>query len=193
MDHAPDEQPFEAPVAPVAPVAPIDQPPVVPADLDPAPADPVPLPDHDPIFAEIPDIAPILPDPVLMFDDHAPFATHIDPRYADTHNGWVDDDDYPPYIYHRGHTYIPAVAAGCFESSSLELERTPRPPPCHCQTPFATPPAPLPLPPDSDVRFLTPEQQIAYLLRVIHALEEDWVRLRRLIFFSPPPPPPPSA
>ncbi|KAJ0735107.1 hypothetical protein HanPI659440_Chr11g0428261 [Helianthus annuus] len=100
MDHAPDEQPFVAPVAAVAPVAlvaPIDQPPVAPADLDPAPADPVPLPDHDPIFAEIPDIAPILPNPVLMFD-HAPFATLIDPRYADTHNGWVDDDDYPPYV-----------------------------------------------------------------------------------------------
>ncbi|KAJ0600888.1 hypothetical protein HanIR_Chr03g0122161 [Helianthus annuus] len=101
MDHAPEEQPFEAPLAPVAPaapVAPIDQPPVVHADLDLAPVDPVPLPDHDPIFDEIPDIAPILPDPVLMFDDYAPFATHIDPRYADTHNGWVDDDDYPPYV-----------------------------------------------------------------------------------------------
>ncbi|KAM0055290.1 hypothetical protein Hdeb2414_s0006g00204431 [Helianthus debilis subsp. tardiflorus] len=98
MDHAPDEQPFEAPVALAAPVAPIEQPPVVAADLGLAPTDPVPSLGHDPIFAEIYDIAPILPDLVLMFDDHALFAASIDTRYADTHNGWVDVDDYPPYV-----------------------------------------------------------------------------------------------
>ncbi|XP_021971605.1 proline-rich protein 36-like [Helianthus annuus] len=42
--------------------------------------------------------API-PDPVPVLYDRAPFAAHIDPRYADTHNGWIDDDDdYPPFV-----------------------------------------------------------------------------------------------
>ncbi|KAJ0586106.1 hypothetical protein HanHA89_Chr05g0208181 [Helianthus annuus] len=72
-----------------------------------------------------------------------------------------------------------------------ELERTPRPPPCRCQSPFATPPAPLGLHPDSDVRFLTTDQQIAYLLRGVHALEEELAHLRRLVLTPPPPPPPP--
>ncbi|XP_022014924.1 uncharacterized protein LOC110914439 [Helianthus annuus] len=33
-----------------------------------------------------------------MFDS-APFATHIDQRYAHTNNGWIDDnDDFPPFM-----------------------------------------------------------------------------------------------
>ncbi|MFS7966317.1 hypothetical protein Hanom_Chr09g00772401 [Helianthus anomalus] len=63
-----------------------------------------------------------------------------------------------------------------------ELERIPRPTPCHCQSPFSTPPAPFPLHLDSDVHFLTPEQQITYLLRIVHALEEDWVPKFSYIF-----------
>ncbi|XP_022003754.1 proline-rich protein 36-like [Helianthus annuus] len=273
--------------------------------------DPLPEPDHvDPpvmaphvvdapvIVPPVSDVliadAPVLAPPVV---NHAPFATHVDPRYADTRNGWIEDnDDYPPFVLpvtpptaptfapldipqfhphtsdvHRtdlpitflqdippprpgegpstgphdhmppttaafpfmpsftpaAHTTSPFVPSGepflwtspnvmplsdpyhpfhvgyttediltslQLQQDALsrrvgELERTPRPPPCHCQTPFAAPHAPLLLPPDSDIRFLTSEQQAPYLLRVIHALEEDWVRLRRLIFFPPPPPP----
>ncbi|MFS7939990.1 hypothetical protein Hanom_Chr05g00458391 [Helianthus anomalus] len=73
-----------------------------------------------------------------------------------------------------------------------ELERAQRPP-CRCQTPFSAPHPPRPLSPDSDVRFLTSEQQIAYLLRACRSLEQDWLHMRRLLYSRFPPPPPPSA
>ncbi|XP_022007846.1 WASH complex subunit 1-like [Helianthus annuus] len=45
-------------------------------------------------------VAP-LPDPVPLEPDHALFATHIDPRYAHTQNGWIDaDDELPPFPPH---------------------------------------------------------------------------------------------
>ncbi|XP_035830125.1 proline-rich protein 36-like [Helianthus annuus] len=51
-----------------------------------------------PLLIEDPVVAPF-PDPVLVLFDRAPFATHVDPRYADTRNGWIDDDDdYPPFV-----------------------------------------------------------------------------------------------
>ncbi|XP_022009129.1 calphotin-like [Helianthus annuus] len=319
-EFIPDDQPLEAPVVPIDQF--LDGPAdfeMAFVDLEPVVApEPVIAPDpvlvHDPVLMDAPTIAPPivdipivappvadvpiadapLPDPVPAFVDRAPFTTHIDPRYADTRNGWIeDDDDYPPFVLpvtppvapisapinvapHFPHvsdihrtdlpitflqdippphpregssrqqpTFVPPMSSAVPFMSQLprttspfvplgepflwsspnvmplsdpyhpfhvgyttddilispqlqqdalsrrvrELERIPRPPPCHCQTPFATPPAPLPLPPDSDIRFLTPEQQIAYLLCVIHALEEDWVHMRRLIFFPPPPPP----
>ncbi|MFS8008054.1 hypothetical protein Hanom_Chr14g01268171 [Helianthus anomalus] len=52
------------------------------------------------------------------------------------------------------------------------MERAQRPP-CRRQTPFSASRPPRPLSPDSDVRFLTSEQQIAYLLRVCRSLEQD--------------------
>ncbi|KAJ0577110.1 hypothetical protein HanIR_Chr05g0232141 [Helianthus annuus] len=52
----------------------------------------VPLLIEDPIVAA-------LPDPVPVLFDRAPFATHLDLRYAHTRNGWIDDDDdYPPFV-----------------------------------------------------------------------------------------------
>ncbi|XP_021985565.1 early nodulin-75-like [Helianthus annuus] len=85
---------------------------------------PDPALEHDPVHDDAPAIAPLvddipiaylpvvapplvddpvvdapLPDPVSVLFDRAPFAAHIDPRYADTRNGWIDDDgDYPPYV-----------------------------------------------------------------------------------------------
>ncbi|XP_022032536.1 proline-rich protein 36-like [Helianthus annuus] len=67
-----------------------------------------PLVDDIPV-ADLPVVAPpvvddpvvdtLIPDPVPALIDRAPFAAHIDPRYADTHNGWIDDDDdYPPFV-----------------------------------------------------------------------------------------------
>ncbi|XP_035832836.1 proline-rich protein 36-like [Helianthus annuus] len=44
-----------------------------------------------------PIVAP-LPDPVSLEPEHALFATHIDPRYAHTQNGWIDSDDELPPI-----------------------------------------------------------------------------------------------
>ncbi|KAF5768906.1 hypothetical protein HanXRQr2_Chr14g0642011 [Helianthus annuus] len=119
------DQPLEAPVAPIDPL--FDIPADFDMDLvDPKPVmapEPVvapdPAPEHDPILdnapafappiADLPVVAPPvvddpivdapLPDPVPALVDRAPFASHIDPRYADTCNGWIeDDDDYPPFV-----------------------------------------------------------------------------------------------
>ncbi|KAJ0599311.1 hypothetical protein HanIR_Chr03g0103441 [Helianthus annuus] len=104
----------------------------------------------------------------------------------------------PYHPFHVGYTTEDILASLQLQQDALscriqELERAPRLP-CHCQTPFAAPHTPRPLSPDSDVRFLTSEQQIAYLLRVCRALEEDWMHMRHLLFSRfPPPPPPPSA
>ncbi|XP_021991434.1 proline-rich receptor-like protein kinase PERK2 [Helianthus annuus] len=80
----------------------------------------------------------------------------------------------------------------------LELELTPRPPPCPCQStfvpphlsssPFAHPPAPSHFP-GVDARSLTIEQQISFLLRRVYEREEELAHVRSLLF-SPPPPPP---
>ncbi|XP_021985849.1 proline-rich extensin-like protein EPR1 [Helianthus annuus] len=83
-----------------------DVPAVAPPDMG-APAI-APLVDDIPI-ADFPLVAPPLvddpvvdaplPDTVPALIDRAPFAAHIDPRYADTRNGWIeDDDDYPPFV-----------------------------------------------------------------------------------------------
>ncbi|XP_022030944.1 SH3 domain-containing protein C23A1.17-like [Helianthus annuus] len=105
IEFVPDEPPFEAPIIPD------DQLFDIPADLEYAPADPEPeivpepipahdpLPVHDPIPADVPISAPPLPDPIPVLVDRAPFATHVDPRYVHTRNGWIeDDDDYPPFV-----------------------------------------------------------------------------------------------
>ncbi|MFS8018889.1 hypothetical protein Hanom_Chr15g01397411 [Helianthus anomalus] len=88
-----------------APVFPYDQHLDVPADHEPAPADPEPeiapelvlahdpLPVHDTIPIDVPVVAPPvvdvlvvapLPDPILVLIDRARFATHVVPRYAHT-------------------------------------------------------------------------------------------------------------
>ncbi|XP_022024981.1 magnetosome-associated protein MamJ-like [Helianthus annuus] len=83
-----------------------DAPAVAPPDMG-APTI-APLVDDIPI-ADLPVIAPPLVDdpvvdiplldPVPALPDRAPFAARIDPRYADTRNGWIeDDDDYPPFV-----------------------------------------------------------------------------------------------
>ena len=83
----------------------------------------------------------------------------------------------PYHPYHVGYSTEDILTSLMIQQEALtcriqELERAPRPP-CHCQTPFAAPHTPRPLSPDSDVCFLTSKQQIAYLLRVCRALEED--------------------
>ncbi|XP_021984960.1 vegetative cell wall protein gp1-like [Helianthus annuus] len=285
---------------------------------------PDPAPEHDPVHDDAPAIAPLvddipiadlpvvappvvddpfidapLPDPVPALVDRAPFASHIDPRYADTRNGWIEDDDaYPPSVlpvtppvapvsaptdiplfplhttdayrtnlpitflqdippprpgegssrqppvsvppvlsssfpfpsqfphvvppaapsfipssepflwttppvmplsdpylpFHVGYTTEDILASLQLQQDALsrriqELERAPRPP-CHGQTPYAAPHTPRPLYPDSDVRFLTSEQQITYVMRVCRALEEDWLHMRRMLFSRFPPLPP---
>ncbi|XP_035840199.1 proline-rich extensin-like protein EPR1 [Helianthus annuus] len=118
------DQPLEAPVAPIDPLfdIPADfdmdlvdpEPVMVPEAVvapDPAP-EPDPVPDDAPALvppiADLPILAPPvvdypivdapLPDPVPVLVDRASFAAHIDPRYADTRNGWIEDDDYPPFV-----------------------------------------------------------------------------------------------
>ncbi|XP_035840258.1 calphotin-like [Helianthus annuus] len=340
-----EEQPAEAPPAPVDPEpdivpehvlaldpvhedAPVFVPPVIDALAIPPPVVEIPVmaPLPDPVFAELPVIALLFPDSAPVHADHAPFATHIDPRYADTRNGWIEEDDYPPYVipvtpptapitapldiplfpphtkdvqrtdlpitflhdiplprpgegssrqpfghipfmsgdsqfippisypgfvppmsstvpvmsqfphttlpftsaphttypvsapmgepflwssphvmplsdpyhpFHVGYTTKDILTSLQLQQDALsrriqELERAPRPP-CHCQTPLAAPHAPFPSLPDSDIRFLPLDQQVAYLLCFAYALEEDLVHLRRLLFSHFPPPPPPSA
>uniref|UniRef100_A0A251UD90 Uncharacterized protein n=3 Tax=Helianthus annuus TaxID=4232 RepID=A0A251UD90_HELAN len=55
-----------------------------------------------PIQADIPaepDVVAPFPDPVPLEPDHALFAAHVDPQYADTRNGWIEaDDDVPPFV-----------------------------------------------------------------------------------------------
>ncbi|KAJ0831953.1 hypothetical protein HanPSC8_Chr15g0673131 [Helianthus annuus] len=313
---------------PVHEDAPVFVPPVIDALAIPPPVVEIPVmaPLPDPVFAELPVIALLFPDSAPVHADHAPFATHIDPRYADTRNGWIEEDDYPPYVipvtpptapitapldiplfpphtkdvqrtdlpitflhdiplprpgegssrqpfghipfmsgdsqfippisypgfvppmsstvpvmsqfphttlpftsaphttypvsapmgepflwssphvmplsdpyhpFHVGYTTKDILTSLQLQQDALsrriqELERAPRPP-CHCQTPLAAPHAPFPSLPDSDIRFLPLDQQVAYLLCFAYALEEDLVHLRRLLFSHFPPPPPPSA
>ncbi|XP_022024210.1 uncharacterized protein LOC110924516 [Helianthus annuus] len=94
------DQPLEEPVAPIDPL--FDD----PADFDMDFVDaklavaPEPIIAPDPALEHDPDpvVAPF-PAPMPVLFDRAPFATHVDPRYADTRNGWIDnDDDYPPFV-----------------------------------------------------------------------------------------------
>ncbi|XP_021995799.1 vegetative cell wall protein gp1-like [Helianthus annuus] len=74
----------------------VDMPDIAPPVIV-APVELPPIPDAPVIDAPI--IAPVVPVSAPVHADHAPFASHIDPRYADTHNGWIeDDDDYPPFV-----------------------------------------------------------------------------------------------
>ncbi|KAJ0879981.1 hypothetical protein HanRHA438_Chr10g0457711 [Helianthus annuus] len=44
-------------------------------------------------------VAPLVPDLIPAAAGHAPFADRIDPRYAFTRNGWIeDDDDLPSFV-----------------------------------------------------------------------------------------------
>ncbi|XP_035834054.1 SH3 domain-containing protein C23A1.17-like [Helianthus annuus] len=100
VDFIPDDQLFDIP-ANLEPI-PAD-PELAPADPEPMPApEPIPahdpLPEHDPVPVGIPVVAPPLPDPILAPVDHPPFAAQIDPRYAFTHNGWIEDDDDLPFF-----------------------------------------------------------------------------------------------
>ncbi|XP_021993638.1 vegetative cell wall protein gp1-like [Helianthus annuus] len=102
-----DPEPVMAP-EPVVDRSPVldDAPAVAPPDMG-APAI-APFVDDMPI-TDLPIVAPPavddpvvdapIPDPVPALIDRAPFAAHIDPRYADTRNGWIEDDhDYPPFV-----------------------------------------------------------------------------------------------
>ncbi|XP_035837065.1 calphotin-like [Helianthus annuus] len=116
VPHDIDPEP-EVEFVPVEP-APVGPEPVIahdPIDVPVVPTFPDPLPEPDrvdppvmaphvvdapviiPPVSDVPiDDAPALAPPVV---NNAPFATHVDPRYADTLNGWIeDDDDYPPFV-----------------------------------------------------------------------------------------------
>ncbi|XP_021979456.1 proline-rich protein 36-like [Helianthus annuus] len=93
---------------PVHAGAPVIDPVIADPPIDDHPVDaPLLEGDHDfaadpvdaPFIADAP-VDPVvapLPDPVPLEPEHALFATHIDPRYAHTQNGWIDaDDELPP-------------------------------------------------------------------------------------------------
>ncbi|XP_022014845.1 SH3 domain-containing protein C23A1.17-like [Helianthus annuus] len=94
LEHDPvhDDAPAVAPFVDI-PIA--DHPVVAPPWVDDHIVD---APIDAPLLIEDPVVAPF-PDPVPVLFNHAPFATHVDPRYANTRNGWIDDDDdYPPFV-----------------------------------------------------------------------------------------------
>ncbi|XP_022024571.1 cell surface glycoprotein 1-like [Helianthus annuus] len=72
-------------------------------------------------------VAPF-PDPVPLEPDHALFATHVDPRYALTRNGWiVDDDDFPPFVVPVTPVSAPTSApfdAPLFPTHTADAHRT---------------------------------------------------------------------
>ncbi|MFS7929446.1 hypothetical protein Hanom_Chr04g00332641 [Helianthus anomalus] len=72
--------------------------------------------------------------------------------------------------------------------SPFPLHPTSIPPPSLLSS-FVLPPAAPTSIPGFGAHFLTAEQQISYLLRRVHELEEELAHVRRLIFFPPPPPP----
>ncbi|XP_022042233.2 calphotin-like [Helianthus annuus] len=109
-----DDHPVDAPLLDgdhVVAADPIDAPFIVDAPVDPV-------------------VAP-LPDPVPLEPEHALFATHIDPRYAHTQNGWIDADDelppVPPHTTDARHIdtsfsfpqFTPPARPGGFFGSSL--------------------------------------------------------------------------
>ncbi|XP_022003130.2 proline-rich protein 36-like [Helianthus annuus] len=102
-DPALEHDPIHADAPAIAPLAddiPIDDHPIVaPLLEDKHVVDAqVDAPHIADILAEPVVVAP-LPDPVPLEPDHALFATHVDPRYAHTRNGWIDDDDeYSPFV-----------------------------------------------------------------------------------------------
>ncbi|KAJ0522986.1 hypothetical protein HanIR_Chr10g0488811 [Helianthus annuus] len=214
LEHDPvhDDAPAIAPLVDDIPIAdpPVVAPPLVDDPVVDAPIpDPVPdiLPPHlgEGSSRQLPVPAPPMMSSPFPFTSQFP---HVAPPTAPSFMPssepflWTTppimplSDPYHPY--HVGYSTEDILTSVMIQKDALtrriqELERAPRPP-CHCQTPFAAPHAPRPLSPDSDVRFLTSEQQIAYLLRVCHALEEDWLHMHRLYYSRfPPPPPPPSA
>ncbi|XP_022042163.1 proline-rich protein 36-like [Helianthus annuus] len=182
-----------------------------------------PLPEHDPVPVGIPVVAPLdIPPPRPGEGPSSQQSGHVPPVSAAfpfmpqfspaTHFASAPSGEpliwFPPNIMPVSDPYHPSHYTGYTRDDLLlslqlqqeilcrrvmELERIPRPPPCTCPSPFATPPAPLLPYPDFDVRFLTMEQQISYLLRRVHALEEELAHVRGLLFVPPPPPPPPSA
>ncbi|XP_022014501.1 tetra-peptide repeat homeobox protein 1-like [Helianthus annuus] len=120
IDFVPDDQLFDAP-----------------ADLEPIPADPEqaltpepipapnPLPDHDPVPIGIPVVAPLVPDPIPAPADHVAFANQIDPRYAFTSNGWIeDDDDMPPFVEPVTPPHIPAPVVAPVHPIISDVHRT---------------------------------------------------------------------
>ncbi|XP_021979387.1 cell surface glycoprotein 1-like [Helianthus annuus] len=145
-----DLEPVAAPEPADAPVLAFEHDPVhadVPPD-DPLIAD-IPVDDHlvvvpqlvddhvaidahidAPHIADIPAdpvVAP-LPDPVPLQFDNAPFATHVDPRYAHTRNGWIDDDDDNlPFVVPVTPASAPATApidAPLFPTLTADAHRT---------------------------------------------------------------------
>ncbi|KAJ0714643.1 hypothetical protein HanPI659440_Chr13g0491791 [Helianthus annuus] len=126
-DHADFEMEFDDPEPAMAPEPVAAPDPVFEHDpihagvpiVDPVIAD-LPVDDHPadaPLIANVP-VDPIvapLPDPVPLEPDHALFATHIDPRYAHTQNGWIDADDelppFPPYTIDARHMDFPSSFA----------------------------------------------------------------------------------
>ncbi|KAM0056371.1 hypothetical protein Hdeb2414_s0006g00217541 [Helianthus debilis subsp. tardiflorus] len=92
--------PIEAPVVahfpdPIPEPGHVDIPDIAPPVIV-APVELPPIPDA--LVIDAPIVAPVVPVSAPVHADRAPFASHIDPRYAHTRNGWIEDDDCPPFV-----------------------------------------------------------------------------------------------
>ncbi|KAJ0616549.1 hypothetical protein HanRHA438_Chr02g0090231 [Helianthus annuus] len=209
-DHVPFGLLDIAPLIPDPVPAPVDLLVVEPFIPPPTPANDIPAPrpgegtsgqhpSYDPFasraFPQIPQTAPFAPFTSSTLDEPL--------RWFPSYSMPISDPYHPSHFvgYTRDELLLSLQLQ--FEVLShrvLELELTPRPPPCPCQStfvpphsstsPFAHPPAALTPFPDFDARFLTIEQHISYLLHCVYELEEELADVRKLLFFPPPPPPP---
>ncbi|XP_022003792.1 uncharacterized protein LOC110901261 [Helianthus annuus] len=88
VPHDVDPDP-EVEFVPTEPALVVLAPPIVDAPVVVPPVSDVPIVDAPvivPPISDVPFVDAPLPDPVPVFVDRAPFATHVDPRYADTHS-----------------------------------------------------------------------------------------------------------
>ncbi|MFS8002054.1 hypothetical protein Hanom_Chr13g01197621 [Helianthus anomalus] len=185
------------------------------SDHDPIPfgiADIAPLiPDPVPTHVDPPAIEPLIPPPApaeVTSSHSMEFDVHHDglPSFffqdiPVPHLGEGTSSQQPSHDPHDELLYSLQLRFKVMSHRILELESIPRSLLCPCHStsvpphssppPFARPPAPLTPFPEIDARFHVAEQQIRYLLRRVHKLEEELAHVLSLIFPPPPPPPPP--
>ncbi|XP_021994952.1 calphotin-like [Helianthus annuus] len=122
-----DDHPIVAPLLEddhVVADAHIDAPPLLEGPV----AAPLVVDEHVADFPVDPVVVAPFPDPVPLEPDHALFVTHVDPQYAHTRNGWIeDDDDFPPFVVPVTPVSAPASApfdAPLFPTHTADAHRT---------------------------------------------------------------------
>ncbi|MFS7912107.1 hypothetical protein Hanom_Chr02g00125971 [Helianthus anomalus] len=208
---APDPIPFGLPdVAPLIPepiTAPIDLPPANPFIPQPPPADEIPAPrpgegtsgqppSFDPLtsadFPPIPHHTPFTPASLdKPFRCFLPYTMPISDPYHPSHYGGYTRDELLLSLQLQFKILSRRVLEMEFDEGArrspfpFHLASIPPPSSSASFVPPATTPACIP---GFDARFLTVEQQISFLIRRVHELEEELAHVRCLLFLPPPTP-----